>query len=336
MKAPIGVALLGAGRMGKVHARNLLALPTVRVVAVADPDARAREEAQTLTRAERALAEPEEAVTAPGVEAVLICSPTPTHAPLIELAARNGKAVFCEKPVALDLAETERALRGVEEAGVPFQIGFLRRFDPGYAEAKRRIEAGEIGQIEQFRTVGRDPGLPSLEYLRASGGVFRDQTIHEFDMARFLVGEVEEIFAWGAVRVDPQVAELGDVDTATTLMRFQNGALGVIENSRRAVYGYDIATEVFGERGKLLVQAIPKTPLWRFGEGGVSADHYHFFPDRFREAAYLELEAFFDALLTGRQPSPGPRDAIESLRLALAAARSLREGRPVKVAEVVA
>ena len=335
LRQRLGVALLGAGRMGREHALNLAGMPGVKAVAVADPDREAAETARRLTGAERTYAEPEAAIADPATDAVLIVTPTQTHAALIEAAARAGKAIFCEKPVALDLEETRRVLATVAEAGVPFQIGFQRRYDPGYAEARRRLDDGEVGAVEQFRAVARDPAPPALEYLAVSGGIFLDQAIHDLDLARFFVGEVEELAAWGTVRVDPRIKELGDVDTATTLLRFRNGALGVLENSRRAVYGYDIRTEVFGATGKLVVDAVPRTPVWSYREGGIGADHYRFFMDRFREAYRLEVEAFFRALDEGRPPSPGPEDAIESLRLALAATRSLREGRPVKSGEVV-
>ena len=331
----LGVALLGAGRMGQLHAELLGALPEVRVVAVADPLRENAERGAFLARAEETYLEPLEALDHPGVEAVVIATPTPTHAALIREAARRRQAVFCEKPVALDLASTEAALKEVEAYGVPFQIGFQRRYDPGYAQAKALLEGGEIGRVDQFRAVSRDPAPPSLEYLKASGGIAVDMAIHDLDLARFLVGEVVEVQAWGAVRVDPRIGALGDWDTVSLLLRFESGALGVVENSRRAVYGYDIRTEVFGERGKLVVEALPKTPLYRYGPGEeVRLDHYRYFTDRFREAYRLELQAFVRDVLEGRPLSPGPRDARESLRLALAATRSLREGRPVRVEEV--
>lgn len=331
----LSVALLGAGRMGQVHAELLASIPEIGVRAVADPLRPQAERGAYLARAERVYLDPLEALEDPAVEAVVIVTPTPTHAPLIQEAAQRGKAVFCEKPVALDLETTRQALEAVSARGVPFQIGFQRRFDPGYATAKEVLERGEVGPVEQFRAVSRDPAPPSLEYLKGSGGLALDMAIHDLDLARFLVGEVEEVVAWGAVRVDPRIGEIGDWDTLSLLLRFRNGALGVVENSRRAVYGYDIRTEVFGAKGKLVVEALPKTPLYRYGpDEGVHMDHYHFFMDRFREAYREELRAFARGVLEGRPLSPGPVDALESLRLALAATRSLREGRPVRVEEV--
>jgi myo-inositol 2-dehydrogenase/D-chiro-inositol 1-dehydrogenase len=330
----IAVALLGAGRIGQEHARNLAALPQVEVVVVCDPRIESAVAVRPLVRAKEVTPSPEEAVNRKDIDAVIICTPTDTHAALIEAAAETGKAVFCEKPVALDLSRTQQALATVAEKGVAFQIGFQRRFDLGYAEAKRRIEAGVLGRLDQFRTVGRDPAPPPKEYLAKSGGLFLDQAIHEFDIARFLMGDVTEVSAWGTVRFHPDAEEFDDVDTATTLLRFASGALGVVENSRRAVYGYDIVTEVFGENGKILVQAEPKTPLREYNKDGYRLDHYHFFMDRFGPAFRAELEAFFQAVSNGKPPSPGPSDALESLKIALAATRSLKEGRSVKLTEI--
>ncbi len=330
----LGVALLGAGRMGLEHAKALAGIPEARVVAVADPRPEAREKAKAYAKAERAYADAQEAIADPAVEAVVIVTPTATHAGLIEAAARAKKAVFSEKPVALTLEATRQALAVVEASGVPFQIGFQRRYDPGYLRAKALIEAGTVGQVDQFRAVGRDPAPPPIAYLEGSGGLFLDMAIHDFDLARFLVGEVEEVIAFGAVRVDPKIGEIGDVDTALTVLKFTSGAQGVVENSRRATYGYDIRTEVFGEKGKVVVDAVPKTPTWAFQESGVSADHYDFFMDRFETAYRAELQAFVRAVLAGRPPSPGPKDALESLVIALAATRSLKENRPVKLEEI--
>lgn len=333
MAKSFGVALLGAGRMGMEHARTMLGVAEARVLAVADPNRAAAEMAQNLLRAEQVYASPEEAISHPGVEAVVIVTPTDTHARYIEMAALAGKAIFCEKPVAKDLGETKRVLQIVEQKGVPFQIGFNRRYDPPYLTAKEKIEAGEIGQVEQFIAVMRDPAPAPIEYLKVSGGIFIDQSIHDIDCARYLVGDVEEVHAWGAVNVDPRIGEIGDVDTTNLSLRFSNGALGVIQNSRRAVYGYDVRTEVFGSGGKLVMDATPKTPLWQYGSG-VNANHYHFFMDRFKEAYRLELEAFFGFLSQGHKPTPGTRDALESLRIALAATKSLKEQRVVRLDEI--
>ena len=330
----IGVAILGAGRMGQTHLRNLNGLPGVMVVVVADPKIAAAEQGQSLCGAERALADPAEAIHLPRVDAVVIVTPTDTHASLIELAASAGKAIFSEKPIALDLEETARVVGIVNEKGVPLQLGFMRRFDPGYAAAKQKIDAGELGRVETFRALSRDTYPPGLKFLKASGGLFLDMAVHDFDLARFLVGEVDEVQAWGTVLIDERFSQADDVDTAATLLRFANGALGVIETSRRSNWGYDIRTEVAGATGKVIVESPRKTPVLFAKNFGSSFDHFENFPDRFEQAYRLQLESFFQALRKGEPPSPGPQDALETLRLALAAKKSWRERRSVKVSEI--
>lgn len=331
----ISVAFLGAGRMGQTHLRNLVGLPGVTVRVVADSNLAAAEQGAALVRAERASADVLGALAADDVDAVLIATPTDSHAALIEASVLAGKAVWCEKPVALTLAETQRVAATAAATKIPVMIGFMRRFDPGYAAAKRRIEAGELGSIERFRALSCDYAPPPLEYVRTSGGIFVDMSVHDFDLARFLVGEVAEVHAWGATLIDSKFAEAGDVDTALTLLRFQNGALGSVEATRRTSWGYDIRTEIAGSLAKLVVEAPQKTPLL-FSRGlGYAGDHFESFPDRFDAAYRIEMAYFFDCLRTGVPPSPGLNDALESLRVALAATRSLHEGRPVRIDEIV-
>jgi myo-inositol 2-dehydrogenase/D-chiro-inositol 1-dehydrogenase len=277
-----------------------------------------------------------EALERPEVDAVLIASPTNLHAEQIKLAAGAGKAIFCEKPVALDLGETTRAMAAVREAGVPFQIGFNRRFDPGYAEVARAVKAGEIGKLELFRSQSSDPGPSPEAYIAASGGFYRDSIIHDIDTARFVVGEIERVTALGRVMVDPVYAKYGDVDTSILTLEFASGALGVLMNTRRTVYGYDLRVEVHGEKGKLVTEDERATKVWRYHKDGIHGDYYYFFLERFKDAYQLELQAFVDAVRGGRQPSPGSEDAVESLRVADAATLSLKEGRPVEVREVQA
>ncbi len=331
---PIKVALIGAGRIGLEHAKNLGSMAEVDVALVCDARSDAASGARRLARAEKSVTSADEIFRRPDIQAVVICTPTDTHADLIEQAARAQKAIFCEKPVALDLNRTVQALSVVAEARVPFQIGFQRRFDTGYATAKERINQGALGRLDQFRSVGRDPAPPPREYLAKSGGLFIDQAVHDFDLARFLMGEIDEVCAWGAVRFSQDAADLNDIDTATTLLRFSSGALGAVENSRQAVYGYDIVTEVFGERGKLVVHAEPKTPLRHYRADGASIDHFYFFMDRFGAAFRTELEHFFQCIASGGVPSPGPNDALESLKVSVAATLSWQQGRPVKISEL--
>jgi myo-inositol 2-dehydrogenase / D-chiro-inositol 1-dehydrogenase len=289
-----------------------------------------------MSGAELAVTDSVKAIEHPSVDAVVIVTPTDTHAQLIEQAVNAGKAVWSEKPIALNLAETQRVVQLVRERKVPVQLGFMRRFDPGYARAKAKIEAGELGKLETFRALSRDTYPPSLEFLLGRGGLFLDMSVHDLDLARFLVGEVEEVYSWGGVLIDQRFAQANDADTAVTLLKFKNGVLGVMETSRRSNWGYDIRTEVAGSVGKLVIEAPQKTPLLFAKDFASSFDHYENFPDRFEVGYRLELEAFFDALREGRAPGPGPEDALETLRLALAVTKSWREKRPVKVSEITA
>ena len=320
--------------MGMTHLRNLVGIPGVRMRAVADVRLEAAQNGATVVRAERASDDLDGTIRASDVDAVLISTPTNTHAELIEMCVRAGKPVWCEKPVALTLEDTRRVVDVVESSGVPVMIGFMRRFDPGYAAAKRKIEAGEVGRIERFRAISCDFTPPPLGYIRTSGGIFVDMLVHDFDLARFLVGEVEEVIAWGSLLIEPGYADAGDVDTAVAMLRFANGALGVLEGSRRTTWGYDIRTEIAGSRAKLVIEAPQKTPLLTSRDLGYSGDHYESFPDRFAAAYRAELDYFFACLRDGTPPAPGVRDALESLRVALAATKSMREGRPVRVDEI--
>ena len=325
---------MGAGRAGREHAANLGAIPGVRVLLVCDPIPEAAQDAARLARAEGVTGSADEVFGRADVDAVVISTTTETHADYMERAAQAGKAIFCEKPVSLDLARATRAVEVVRGCGVPFQIGFNRRFDPGYAEVKRRLDAGALGQVDQFMAISRDPAPPTREYLAKSGGFLIDSSIHDFDIARFWMGEIEEVFVWGDVRFSEDARAVGDVDTTTAIVRFANGALGMFQNCRRAAYGYDILTEVSGENGKLVVHAEAKTPVYHYRRGGWERDYHHFFMDRFGQAFREELIAFFGAVGRGEPPSPGLDDALESLRVAVAATRSLKERRPVRLAEV--
>jgi myo-inositol 2-dehydrogenase/D-chiro-inositol 1-dehydrogenase len=328
------VAFLGAGRMGSIHLRNLVGIPGVQVRAVADARMQAAQNGAAIVRAERASDDLEATIRAADIDVVLIATPTNTHAELITKCVQAGKPVWCEKPVGLTLAETRRVVDAVEASGVPAMIGFMRRFDPGYAAAKRAIEAGEVGRIERFRAISCDCTPPPLAFVRTSGGIFVDMLVHDFDLARYLVGEIEEVSAWGSVLIDPGYADAGDVDTAVAMLRFANGALGVLEGSRRTTWGYDIRTEIAGSRARLVIEASQKTPLLTSSGLRYTGDHYESFPDRFDAAYRAELDYFFMCLRASMAPAPSMRDALESLRVALAATKSLKEGRPVRLEEI--
>jgi myo-inositol 2-dehydrogenase/D-chiro-inositol 1-dehydrogenase len=332
----VGVAFLGVGRMGMSHLKTLAGIRNAHVVVVADPDIDAARHGQKVSLADRATTDALEAIGDPAVEAVVIVTPTSTHATLIEAALRAGKAIWSEKPIALSLAETDRVVGIWRETGLPVQLGFMRRFDPGYVRAKELIDAGELGRIEQFRSASRDTYPPPLSFIQNSGGSFLDMSVHDYDLARFLVGEIEEVSAWGSNLIDDVFAQGGDIDTAVTMLRFVNGALGVVEMSRRSAWGYDIRTEVAGADGKVVVEAAQKTTAMFSRRFGFEGDHYESFPDRFEAAYRIELEAFFKTLGEGGTPAPGPEEALATLRVAVAARRSWQEGRPIRVADVTA
>ena len=330
---PLGFGVLGAGRIGALHARNLVgSIDGAQLVAVMDADPETAERAAY--GGATALQDVDELLAHPDVDAVLIASPTTLHAEQIKQAAEAGKAIFCEKPVALNLNETQDALSVVREAGVPFQIGFNRRFDAGFAEVARAIRAGELGRVEMFRSQSSDPAPPPESYVATSGGIYLDSVIHDLDIARFMVGDIERVTALGRVLVAPYMEAHGDVDTSILTLEFTSGAIGVIQNSRRTVHGYDLRVEVHGERGKLVTEAERDTPVWKYGEAGIQGDYVYYFLERFRDAYRAEVQAFVDAVREGRTPTPGAEDALEALRVALAATKSLKEKCPVEVSEI--
>jgi myo-inositol 2-dehydrogenase / D-chiro-inositol 1-dehydrogenase len=332
------IGVVGVGRIGRLHA-DLLArrVPGARVSAVYDAHADSArsvggELGVPVTESVEAL------LASPDVDAVAICTSTDTHADLIVEASRMGKAIFCEKPVSLDLAEVDRALQAVEAAGVPFQIGFNRRFDPAHSSVREAVAAGRVGEPQLVRITSRDPAPPPMEYVRRSGGIFLDMTIHDFDMARYLTGsEVVEVFARGAVRVDSAFADAGDVDTAMVMLVHESGCLTSIDNSRRAVYGYDQRVEVFGSEGMAATEnPLAHSGVIRTAEGTREAALPYFYLERYTSSYVREWEAFVTALAAGATPPVGTADARAPMVIGLAAQRSLREGRPVRVEEVAA
>ncbi len=326
----VTVGVLGAGRIGRLHTENLFGMPGVRVKSIADPfaDFSAWPPDSVTTGTE-----PEQVLNDPEIEAVLICSPTPTHAPFTEAAADAGKHIFCEKPVDLDPDRIRRTLEVVGRAGVKLQVGFNRRFDPTFARVRRAVSDGAVGDVQIVKITSRDPEAPPVEYVESSGGMFLDMTIHDFDMVRYLSGnEVEEVHAMGAVLIDPAIGEAGDVDTAVTTLKMADGSLAVIENSRQAVYGYDQRVEVFGSKGS--AEAGNETPnrVSLSTSDGVHADNpLYFFLERYQASFVAELESFFACIREDTDPPVGGRDGLMSVLIGLAAARSMAENRPVKV-----
>jgi myo-inositol 2-dehydrogenase/D-chiro-inositol 1-dehydrogenase len=328
----IRVAVLGAGRIGRIHGRNAAAHPAARLVAVADPHAPSAEALAKATGAE--VASLDAVVERSDVDAILICTPTTTHADLIERGARAGKAVFCEKPVDLSSERIEHCLAVVEQAGTPLMIGFNRRFDPNFASLQARLAGGEVGEVELVTILSRDPGPPPVSYIETSGGLFRDMMIHDLDMARFLLlgDEPVEVHAVGSCLVDPAIGAAGDVDTAAVMLRTAAGRIVQISCSRRAVYGYDQRIEVHGSRGMIRAGNIHRTTVEVATGSGFTVDPVQdFFLERYSEAYRAELTAFLDAVSGGKHPQPTGQDGLRAQRLADAATESAQTGRPVRL-----
>jgi inositol 2-dehydrogenase len=327
----VRIGLAGLGRMGRIHAANLSGrCATAELAAVYDADA------GTARQASEQFGVPAagsfvDLLADPAIDAVAIAVPTAAHARLCIDAARAGKHIFCEKPISLDRAETVAVIEMVGAAGVTFQVGFHRRFDPDWAAAADRLQAGELGDVYLFRTSLRDMTPPKVEFLAGSGGFFTDFTIHDFDIARWLVGEVTEVTAHGAAVSDPAFAEIGDLDTAVVVLRFENGALGVIDNSRAAGYGYECSTEVMGRHATVRIDQ----PQYRHYEwrtpGWASRSLSRDFEQRYPEAYALELDGFARSVRDGLPPRVTACDALAAFDLSRAADQSWRTGRTVKV-----
>lgn len=338
MSKKLNVGIIGAGRIGRVHAETLAfrLRDKATIVSIADVNrGLAQNVAGRCGIAE--VADNAEAILKDSrVEAVLICSSTDTHEDLVVQAAASGKHIFCEKPIEKTLASIDRVLNAVARAGVQLQVGFNRRFDPNYARVRKAIIDGEIGTPHLMHIVSRDPSPPPLSYVRVSGGIFLDMTIHDFDMARFLIGsEVDEIYTAAAVRVDPAIGEAGDVDTAVMVLKFANGVIATIDNSRQAVYGYDQRVEVFGSAGSVATSnCYPNEAVISTGTQIRRDLPLNFFMERYTQSFTNELSEFVDCILQGRPVLVNGADARVPVVMALAARKSYDEGRPVKLSEV--
>jgi len=328
----LNLGLIGAGRIGQVHASTIKSrVSQAQILAVADVVETAAKSCADKFGIASFSRDPQAIIDNPAIQAVLICSNTDTHAPLIESAAKAGKHIFCEKPIALDLGQIDRALAAVDKAGVQLQIGFNRRFDANFRRIRDAVTSGEIGQPHILHIISRDPAPPPIAYVKTSGGLFVDMAIHDFDMARYLIGsEVAEVFVQAAVRVDPAIGEAGDVDTAITMLRFANGVIGTIDNSRQAVYGYDQRVEVFGSRGAIQAlnnyanQAVLSTAE------SVKRDlPLNFFMQRYIEAYAAEIEAFIDAVASGKPVPVNGHDGKMAVVIAAATKESWLTKKPV-------
>jgi len=333
----VNIAIFGVGRIGKIHLKNLLRFPGVTVVAVADTHYPA-EEFKKEFKDVFFSSNPDEVLAMPEVEAVLICTPTSSHAPMIELALKSGKHIFCEKPVDLSLERTKALVDMANQSNVKLMLGFNRRFDPDFLQARRSIQAGRIGDIQIIKITSRDPGLPPLDYIKNSGGLFMDMAIHDFDMARYMMGkEVKEVYSRGLVLVDKQVGEVGDVDTALTTLIFEDDTYAVIDNSRKAIYGYDQRLEVFGNKGMIQVDNNQHNRNIISDADGIHHSlPLDFFMDRYAASYLNEIQFFVDALSKNEPIPVGGNDGLKATIIAVAAKKSVLEGRPVAISEIIA
>ncbi len=325
-------ALLGAGRIGKVHAKAITSNPDARLVAVADAMAPAAEDLAKKHGCEvRTI---DAILKAKDVDAVVICTPTDTHADLIERFAKAGKAIFCEKPIDLSIKRVKACLATVEKTGAKLMVGFNRRFDPHFAAVRQAIAAGKIGNVEMVQITSRDPGAPPPAYIKSSGGIFRDMTIHDFDMARFLLGEEPvTVMAAASVLVDPEIGQLGDFDSVSVLLTTASGKQCTISNSRRATYGYDQRIEVHGSKGMIAAEnQRPVSIEIANGSGYTRPPLHDFFMTRYTEAYAAEIAAFIAVVKKNKTPSPSGTDGLLALALAEAAIKSVATKKAVEVA----
>lgn len=325
------LALLGAGRIGKVHARAIAEDKRAKLVAVADafPEA-----AKAIAEASGAAVKSIDEIEADkDIDAVIICTPTNTHADLIERFAEAGKAIFCEKPIDLDVARARTCLETVRKVGGKVMLGFNRRFDPHFQAVRREIDKGSIGKVEMVTITSRDPGAPPADYIKVSGGIFRDMTIHDFDMARFLLGEeIETVMATASVLVDPKIGELGDYDSASLILTTKSGRQALISNSRRASYGYDQRIEVHGSLGAVSAENQRPVSIEVATKDGYTRPPLHdFFMTRYTAAYAAEISAFIDSLEKGTPLSPSAEDGLIALALADAALKSVEQKAAVTV-----
>src|SRR5262245_1368356 len=333
----LGVGLIGVGRLGRVYARDLSArIATTRLVAVADMNGTLAREVAAEFDVPTSYADPNELIADPAVDAVVIVSPTHAHRDHVVAALKAKKPTFCEKPPAIRLAEAIAMAEAERQTGTFFQMGFMRRFDPGYAAAKRQVDEGRIGRAVVFKATSRDPFPPSLAYAdpKSSGGIFIDMGIHDFDLARWFMGDVASVQAVGAVLAFPELATVGDHDNVIALMTFADGRLGVVDLTRNGFYGYDISTDLLGTEGTIRVGYIRETPVLLMTKNTVAHDTVPYFMERFERAYTLQLENFAENVLKARPAPVTIQDGTEALEVAVAATRACHTGQRVEVAPI--
>jgi scyllo-inositol 2-dehydrogenase (NAD+) len=328
------VGVVGLGRLGKVYVRDLAGrIPETTVVAVADIDRALADRIAEQFDVPKAYGSADELIADHDVDAVVVVSPTHTHREIVVAAALSKKPTFCEKPPALSLAECAAMSEAVNKSGTFFQMGFMRRFDPGYAAAKEQIAQDSIGRPLVFKSTSRDPFRPSLEYANpaSSGGIMVDMGIHDFDLARWFMGDVEIVSAVGGVLAYPEMATIGDIDNAIVTLVFADGRLGAIDLTRNGVYGYDISTELLGDAGTVRVGYLRETPIVTMTKNNIAHDTVPYFMERFERAYMLQLQNFAQNVLLDRAPAIVISDGVEALRVALAATAACRTGQPIRV-----
>ena len=334
----MNVGIIGAGRIGKVHGESIMRyVKNATVKAIADPFMSAETEAwaKSLGIAE-VYTDYHKILEDKDIEAVLICSSTDTHSSISLEAIAAGKHIFCEKPIDHDVNKILEVKKALENAGIKYQVGFNRRFDHNFKHARAAVADGKIGTLDVLKICSRDPGAPPVEYVKVSGGIFLDMTIHDFDMVRFMSGEeVEEVFAYGAVRVDPAIGEAGDIDTAVISMKLKSGAIAVIDNSREASYGYDQRVEAFGRKGQVVVSNDTESTAVISDADGVHAEKpLYFFLQRYMQAYVDEVSEFIDCIINDKEVSVGIDCGLQPVLIGLAAKKSLAENRPVKISKI--
>lgn len=333
------VGVIGLGRLGRIYARDIASrIPETTLVAVSDVLASAVDEVGGEFDVPGRYADAAELIKDPAVDAVVIVSPTSTHKDLSIASTRAGKPTFCEKPPALSLAQTLEMKTAIEATGTFFQMGFMRRFDPGYAAARKRLSDGQIGKVVLFKSTSRDPYRTSLEYAdpRSSGGMILDMGIHDFDLARFFMGEVKTASAIGGTLAYPELKTVGDIDNAVVSLTFADGSLGVVDLSRNGIYGYDIATELLGDAGTLRIGYLRETPLYVMTKNSIAHDTVPHFMERFASAYTTQLQNFARNVLEKRPAPVTIDDGVEAIRIAIAANQALVSGVPVEVGSVTA
>jgi len=338
-KGRLAMGLIGAGRLGRVYARDLASrIAETKLVAIADPVEAVAKEVAAEFDVPRHYADPLALIDDAAVDAIVIVSPTHTHRELVIAAASRKKATFCEKPPALSLDEVAEMQEAVSSSGMFLQMGFMRRFDAGYASAKKQIEEGRIGTPLVFKSTSRDPFRPSLEYAnpRSSGGMLLDMGIHDFDLARWFMGEVRTVSTIGATIAYPELATVGDIDNAVASLTFASGKLGVVDLSRSGIYGYDISTEILGLQGTLKIGYLRETPVMLLTKNSVAHDTVPYFMERFRDAYTTQLQNFAQNVQQGRPAPITIEDGLEALRIGVAATRAHETGRSVVVSAIKA